>query len=114
VLHAGNATRRLGQVRSYASRRSTFGLLGRNSAERRAYHSGAKKAELTKSGTGWYFKVGAYVQSSPEKGDKEGTPGAVAVYALKVTPTPTEAFRPAVHRSRCEYTDIGARAARVR
>ncbi len=51
------------------------------------FYNGAKKAELTKSGTGWYFKVGAYVQSSPDKGDKEGTPGAVAVYALKVTHT---------------------------
>ncbi|TQM45856.1 polysaccharide lyase family 7 protein [Pseudonocardia cypriaca] len=51
------------------------------------FYNGEKKAELTKSGTGWYFKVGAYVQSSPEKGDAEGTPGAVAVYALKVTHT---------------------------
>lgn len=51
------------------------------------HYNGAKKAELNKSGTGWYFKVGAYVQSSTEKGDREGTPGAVAVYALKVTHT---------------------------
>jgi hypothetical protein len=51
------------------------------------FHNGERKAELTKSGTGWYFKVGAYVQSSAEKGDAEGTPGAVAVYALKVTHT---------------------------
>jgi Alginate lyase len=50
-------------------------------------YNGEKKAELTKSGTGWYFKVGAYVQSNPDKGDAEGTPGAVAVYALKVTHT---------------------------
>ncbi|GAA0905436.1 polysaccharide lyase family 7 protein [Pseudonocardia zijingensis] len=51
------------------------------------FHDGEKKAELNKSGTGWYFKVGAYVQSSTEKGDAVGTPGAVAVYALKVTHT---------------------------
>jgi len=51
------------------------------------FHDGQRKAELRKSGTGWYFKVGAYVQSSPEKGDAEGTPGAVAVYSLKVTHT---------------------------
>jgi alginate lyase len=51
------------------------------------FYNGEKKAELNKSGTGWYFKVGAYVQSSPEKGDKEGTPGAVAVYSLKVSHT---------------------------
>ena len=51
------------------------------------FHNGVRKAELNKSGTGWYFKVGAYVQSSPEKGDAVGTPGAVAVYALKVNHT---------------------------
>jgi Alginate lyase len=51
------------------------------------FYNGEQKAELNKGGTGWYFKVGAYVQSSLEKGDEEGTPGAVAVYALKVTHT---------------------------
>jgi hypothetical protein len=51
------------------------------------FYNGEKKAELTKSGTGWYFKVGAYVQSSTEKGDEPGTPGAVAVYSLEVTHT---------------------------
>lgn len=51
------------------------------------FYNGERKAELTKSGTGWYFKVGAYVQSSPEKGDVVGTPGAVAVYSLKVNHT---------------------------
>jgi alginate lyase len=54
------------------------------------FYNGAKKAELNKSGSGWYFKVGAYVQSSTEKGDREGTPGAVAVYSLKVTHTGEE------------------------
>lgn len=49
------------------------------------FYNGAKKAELHKSGSGWYFKVGAYVQSSVEKGDAEGTPGSVAVYSLKVS-----------------------------
>jgi hypothetical protein len=51
------------------------------------FYNGERKAELNKSGTGWYFKVGAYVQSSPEKGDAVGTPGAVAVYSLKVNHT---------------------------
>jgi hypothetical protein len=48
-------------------------------------HNGVKKAELPKSGSGWYFKVGAYVQSNPEKGDKVGAPGTVALYSLQAT-----------------------------
>ncbi|WP_232668070.1 polysaccharide lyase family 7 protein [Pseudonocardia sp. TRM90224] len=50
-------------------------------------YNGTKKAELDKSGTGWYFKVGAYVQSSPDKGDEVGTPGTVAVYSLELSHT---------------------------
>jgi hypothetical protein len=48
-------------------------------------HNGVKKAELNKSGAGWYFKVGAYVQSNPERGDRVGAPGTVAVYKLSVS-----------------------------
>ncbi|MEJ3653526.1 polysaccharide lyase family 7 protein [Actinomycetes bacterium KLBMP 9759] len=50
-------------------------------------YNGTKKADLDESGTGWYFKVGAYVQSSPEKGDQVGTPGTVAVYSLELSHT---------------------------
>ena len=49
------------------------------------FYNGVKKAVLPKSGTGWYFKVGAYLQSNPNKGDKVGAPGTVALYALKLS-----------------------------
>lgn len=47
-------------------------------------YNGEKKAELPLSGAGWYWKVGAYVQSSPEKGESPDATGEVAVYSLKV------------------------------
>ena len=47
-------------------------------------YNGEKKAELPLSGSGWYWKVGAYVQSSPDKGESPDATGEVAVYSLKV------------------------------
>jgi Alginate lyase len=47
-------------------------------------YNGEKKAELPLSGSGWYWKVGSYVQSSPEKGESPDATGEVAVYSLKV------------------------------
>jgi hypothetical protein len=47
-------------------------------------YNGKKKAELPLSGSGWYWKVGAYVQSNTSKGDGADASGAVTVYALKV------------------------------
>ena len=46
-------------------------------------YNGEKKAELPLNGSGWYFKVGAYVQANGESGDANSV-GAVAVYALNV------------------------------
>ena len=46
-------------------------------------YNGQKKAELPLSGSGWYWKVGAYVQSNSGTGDASGS-GAVTVYALNV------------------------------
>jgi hypothetical protein len=46
-------------------------------------YNGEKKAELPLTGSGWYFKVGAYVQANGESGDANSV-GAVAVYALNV------------------------------
>jgi hypothetical protein len=46
-------------------------------------YNGEKKAELPLKGSGWYFKVGAYVQANGESGDANSV-GAVAVYALNV------------------------------
>ena len=46
-------------------------------------YNGEKKAELPLTGSGWYFKVGAYVQANGESGDANSV-GAVTVYALNV------------------------------
>jgi Alginate lyase len=46
-------------------------------------YNGAKKAELPLSGSGWYWKVGAYVQSNSSKGDGASSTGEVTVYSLK-------------------------------
>ena len=45
-------------------------------------YNGEKKAELPLSGSGWYWKVGAYVQSNSSKGDGAGSVGEVTVYSL--------------------------------
>ncbi len=46
-------------------------------------YNGQKKAELPLSGSGWYWKVGAYVQSSTDKGESPDATGEVTVYSLK-------------------------------
>jgi hypothetical protein len=46
-------------------------------------YNGQKKAELPLNGSGWYFKIGAYVQANGESGDANSV-GAVAVHALNV------------------------------
>ena len=46
-------------------------------------YNGEKKAELPLTGSGWYWKVGAYVQSNSSKGDGAGSTGAVTVYSLR-------------------------------
>ena len=47
-------------------------------------YNGAKKAELPLSGSGWYFKVGAYVQSNGSHGDGPGSDGEVQVFKADV------------------------------
>ena len=47
-------------------------------------YNGNPKAELPLSGSTWYFKAGAYVQSNPSKGDASGAAGQVIIYALEV------------------------------
>ena len=47
-------------------------------------YNGSPKAELPLSGSTWYFKAGAYVQSNPSKGDAAGAAGQVIIYALEV------------------------------
>ncbi len=45
-------------------------------------YNGEKKADLPLSGSGWYWKVGAYVQSNSSKGDGADSVGEVTVYSL--------------------------------
>lgn len=47
-------------------------------------YNGALKASLPLSGSGWYWKAGAYVQSNPSKGDAPTAVGQVVVYRLAV------------------------------
>jgi alginate lyase len=47
-------------------------------------YNGEKKAELPLSGSGWYWKVGAYVQSNGSKGDGASSEGEVTVYRADV------------------------------
>ena len=47
-------------------------------------YNGQKKAELPLSGSGWYWKVGAYVQSNGSKGDGASSEGEVTVYRADV------------------------------
>lgn len=49
------------------------------------FYNGAKKADIEKSGSGWYFKAGSYLQSNTTKGDDAGAVGEVVLYALDVT-----------------------------
>ena len=49
------------------------------------FYDGAKKADLPLAGSGWYWKVGAYVQSNASKGDAAGSTGEVVVYRADVT-----------------------------
>jgi Alginate lyase len=51
------------------------------------FYNGAKKAELPLSGSGWYWKVGAYVQSNGSHGDGADSAGEVTVYRADVKAT---------------------------
>jgi hypothetical protein len=51
----------------------------------KVWFNGAMKASLPISGTGNYFKAGAYVNSNPEKGANPSDVGQVVIYGLKIT-----------------------------
>lgn len=51
------------------------------------YYNGARAAEIDRSGSGWYFKSGSYVQSNPDKGDAPDAVGTVVIHALQVSHT---------------------------
>ncbi|OZM84265.1 hypothetical protein CFP66_01900 [Pseudonocardia sp. MH-G8] len=46
------------------------------------FYDGEQKAEIPRSGTSWYWKIGAYIQSNPEQGDAADAVGEVVVYSL--------------------------------
>ena len=48
-------------------------------------YNGQKKATLPLSGSGWYWKVGAYVQSNGSKGESAGSAGEVVVYKADIS-----------------------------
>ncbi len=41
-------------------------------------------AEIPRSGSGWYFKAGSYLQSNPERGDSPDAVAEVVIYSLRV------------------------------
>lgn len=47
-------------------------------------YDGVRAAEVPASGSGWYFKAGAYVQSNTDKGDEPDAVGEVVVEQLAV------------------------------
>ena len=50
----------------------------------RVDYNGAKKLDIAKRGSGWYFKSGSYVQSNTSKGDKASAAAVVVIYGLAV------------------------------
>jgi len=53
------------------------------------FYNGEHKTDIKKSGTGWYWKVGAYVQSNPSKGEAPDAAGEVVVHSLDIASTPS-------------------------
>jgi hypothetical protein len=51
------------------------------------FYNGERSAEIARSGTSWYWKIGAYIQSNPEQGDAADAAGEVVVYSLSIEHT---------------------------
>lgn len=51
------------------------------------FYNGEQRAEIERSGSSWYWKVGAYTQSNPERGDDPDALGEVVVYSLRIEHT---------------------------
>jgi hypothetical protein len=49
------------------------------------FYKGQQRADLPLAGDGWYWKVGAYVQSNVERGADPGAIGEVVVHSVRVT-----------------------------
>lgn len=48
------------------------------------FHGDTLKAQVPKSGSGWYFKAGSYLQSNVDRGDAADAVGEVVIHALSV------------------------------
>jgi Alginate lyase len=48
------------------------------------FYDGERAAVIERSGSSWYWKVGAYTQSNPERGDDPDAVGEVVVYSLSI------------------------------
>ena len=59
-------------------------------------YNGEHKTDIKTSGSGWYWKVGAYVQSNPSKGEAPDAVGEVVVYSLDMS---GRSSRPSMSRS---------------
>jgi hypothetical protein len=51
------------------------------------FYNGEQGAVIERSGSSWYWKVGAYTQSNPERGDDPDAVGEVVVYSLAIEHT---------------------------
>jgi hypothetical protein len=49
------------------------------------FYNGQQEADLPLAGDGWYWKIGAYVQSNVERGADPGAIGEVVVHSVRVT-----------------------------
>jgi hypothetical protein len=49
------------------------------------FYNGVRKAEIARSGSGWYFKTGSYLQSNTSKGDRPDAVARVVIYSARVT-----------------------------
>jgi len=54
----------------------------------RVSYNGTQKADIVKSGAGWYFKAGRYVQCNLSREDTPEAEGQVVIYALHVQHEP--------------------------
>jgi Alginate lyase len=49
------------------------------------FYNDEHRAEIRRTGSGWYFKTGSYLQSNPEKGDAPDAVARVVLYSVQVT-----------------------------
>ena len=83
VQYADGKSNRPCSIRTTRSAPRTTSDRGRRGTVEVSYN-GKPKAELPLSGSGWYFKAGAYVQSNPSKGDAADAAGQVIIYKADV------------------------------